>query len=458
MFAFWFVFFGGVKGGPQKKIDLGHTMEGGDGVVVGDEEGKRVVSVKQKKDKSCSPVQLHLGVAASHYTLQQLQAINHVITEAQRRELRHQVFIFNHLPYNLSLPHHHLVQFPDTMSEYSHLGFGHGSMVDLEPHRCRRTDGKKWRCSKKIVPDQKYCESHMHRGRNRSRKHVETSQVNSPLVMKPSAHSNTKPASKTECETSNPNPLSVQHSDTTSSIPSRNLSVANCSSADRRSKKTLSSEDYLTSAVSCACGHTLAPAVAPKVVASVASDSRIFLKMCHKGNQTKSYNSNKISIKSGGGKGSIVGNINGISTGIGFSLRSVLQVSGCNPSYLNDRNNLEAEPGRCRRTDGKKWRCKSGVLPGQKYCATHMHRGAKKRFTNHEPEATTTTVVTIAQLPHSSATNNMQKASCTIPNTNLSMSVPASSPFIQCNEKSPSSSDTDTTITDTLKESSYSSF
>ncbi|KAL6842968.1 hypothetical protein ACP4OV_027281 [Aristida adscensionis] len=44
---------------------------------------------------------------------------------------------------------------------------------DAEPGRCRRTDGKKWRCSRDAVGDQKYCERHLNRGRNRSRKHVE---------------------------------------------------------------------------------------------------------------------------------------------------------------------------------------------------------------------------------------------------------------------------------------------
>lgn len=48
--------------------------------------------------------------------------------------------------------------------------------MDPEPGRCRRTDGKKWRCSKNVVPDLKYCERHMHRGHQRSRKHVEASQ------------------------------------------------------------------------------------------------------------------------------------------------------------------------------------------------------------------------------------------------------------------------------------------
>jgi hypothetical protein len=51
-----------------------------------------------------------------------------------------------------------------------HLGFSNN---DPEPGRCRRTDGKKWRCSRDAVADQKYCERHMNRGRHRSRKPVE---------------------------------------------------------------------------------------------------------------------------------------------------------------------------------------------------------------------------------------------------------------------------------------------
>lgn len=44
---------------------------------------------------------------------------------------------------------------------------------DPEPGRCKRTDGKKWRCSRDVAPHQKYCERHLHRGRPRSRKPVE---------------------------------------------------------------------------------------------------------------------------------------------------------------------------------------------------------------------------------------------------------------------------------------------
>ena len=60
---------------------------------------------------------------------------------------------------------------------------GLGRKIDPEPGRCRRTDGKKWRCSKEAFLDSKYCERHMHRGKNRSRKPVEvlkTSPISTP--------------------------------------------------------------------------------------------------------------------------------------------------------------------------------------------------------------------------------------------------------------------------------------
>ncbi|KAG0614187.1 hypothetical protein M758_6G157600 [Ceratodon purpureus] len=52
---------------------------------------------------------------------------------------------------------------PNVASGAFHLG------LESEPGRCRRTDGKKWRCARDVVPEQKYCERHMHRGRHRSK-------------------------------------------------------------------------------------------------------------------------------------------------------------------------------------------------------------------------------------------------------------------------------------------------
>lgn len=215
-----------------------------------------------------------------------------------------------------------------SVTEYSHPGFEYGSVMDPEPHRCRRTDGKKWRCSRKVVPDQKYCERHMHRGCNRSRKLVETSQVNSPLTTKPSGKLQTKlTSSNTESEVSNPNPLSsTQPCDTSSGAPSRSRCVVNTSSTNNRLKNGTSSADYHTS---FSPATTLSAAIAPKVttftnMTSVASDNRSSLNICKKDNRNKSRISNNVSVKSGG-KGGIFCDGNSISTGIGFSPRSVLQ-------------------------------------------------------------------------------------------------------------------------------------
>ncbi|CAA3019761.1 growth-regulating factor 1-like [Olea europaea subsp. europaea] len=107
-------------------------------------------------------------------------------TPAQWMELEHQALIYKHMlanvpvPYNLIMPLLRSLYPYATSGSYAsnslgwgplHLGFSGSN--DPEPGRCRRTDGKKWRCSKDAVPDQKYCERHINRGRNRSRKPVE---------------------------------------------------------------------------------------------------------------------------------------------------------------------------------------------------------------------------------------------------------------------------------------------
>jgi hypothetical protein len=60
------------------------------------------------------------------------------------------------------------------------LCFDYRSSMEPDPGRCRRTDGKKWRCSRDVVPGHKYCERHVHRGRGRSRKPVEASAAATP--------------------------------------------------------------------------------------------------------------------------------------------------------------------------------------------------------------------------------------------------------------------------------------
>ncbi|KAF7146348.1 hypothetical protein RHSIM_Rhsim04G0134400 [Rhododendron simsii] len=120
------------------------------------------------------------------------------LSMGQWKELELQALIFRHLVEGATVPPqllHHLVLSKSFLlspspspsyyhplqhfySHYHHPSimqsgyWGRGSM-DPEPGRCRRTDGKKWRCSRDVVAGQKYCERHVHRGRNRSRKPVE---------------------------------------------------------------------------------------------------------------------------------------------------------------------------------------------------------------------------------------------------------------------------------------------
>ena len=78
------------------------------------------------------------------------------------------------------------------------MGF-YGKKIDPEPGRCRRTDGKKWRCSRDAHPDSKYCDRHMIRRRYRSRKPVESSQTHSS--------SSSSSSSSATAASSNSNPV-----------------------------------------------------------------------------------------------------------------------------------------------------------------------------------------------------------------------------------------------------------
>ncbi|GAA0143826.1 hypothetical protein LIER_04419 [Lithospermum erythrorhizon] len=112
---------------------------------------------------------------------------------AQWQELELQALIYRHMLAGSPIPPEllHLIKksllasspyyLPNNIQHYPYFhqsillqsGYWGRAAMDPEPGRCRRTDGKKWRCSRDIVPGHKYCERHVHRGRNRSRKPVE---------------------------------------------------------------------------------------------------------------------------------------------------------------------------------------------------------------------------------------------------------------------------------------------
>ncbi|KAK7328837.1 hypothetical protein VNO77_22963 [Canavalia gladiata] len=110
-------------------------------------------------------------------------------TPSQWQELEHQALIYKYMASGISIPPDLLFTIKRSYFDaplstrllpnqpqhfgWNYLQMGLGRKIDPEPGRCRRTDGKKWRCSKEAYPDSKYCERHMHRGKNRSRKPVE---------------------------------------------------------------------------------------------------------------------------------------------------------------------------------------------------------------------------------------------------------------------------------------------
>ncbi|XP_024023822.1 growth-regulating factor 8 isoform X2 [Morus notabilis] len=104
-------------------------------------------------------------------------------TAAQRQELERQTMIYKYMMASVPVPPQLLIPISKTTPNFPHLHsntrskgsleLGVPNTSDPEPWRCRRTDGKKWRCSRNVVPDQKYCERHSHKSRPRSRKPVE---------------------------------------------------------------------------------------------------------------------------------------------------------------------------------------------------------------------------------------------------------------------------------------------
>ncbi|CAM0873663.1 unnamed protein product [Alopecurus aequalis] len=104
-------------------------------------------------------------------------------TPTQWMELEHQALIYKHIAANAPVPSSLLLPIRRSIHPWGWAPFRSGG-ADVEPGRCRRTDGKKWRCSRDSVGDQKYCERHINRGRQRSRKHVEGRKV-TPTIAEP---------------------------------------------------------------------------------------------------------------------------------------------------------------------------------------------------------------------------------------------------------------------------------
>ncbi|KAG6582573.1 Growth-regulating factor 9, partial [Cucurbita argyrosperma subsp. sororia] len=332
---------------------------------------------------------------------------------------------------------------------FNPVGFDYGSMMEPEPWRCRRTDGKKWRCSRKTVPHQKYCERHMHRGRQRSRKPVEASENDSTskkiLLNNPDrdircTHDVTTAIPFPHVGAVVPEPKTVSYArpkSATETITSsmRGASVIGMSCAD--ATKTI--RMLPSSAATCI---TTVPSINPTATTSIPTSYIVNLKDACNMNLRENCSKSRIDF----GRNDI--NIQKItSPGLGFSPNSVLQVSGCSSSLCHSKINLEREPGRCRRTDGKKWRCRREIIPNQKYCSLHMHRGSKKHL---KPSQNAPLLAPSAATYGSSLLPTpLKKLEPATPNTNLSMSIQADVKQRHNEPRNNASSSSETTITDT---------
>ncbi|CAG7882521.1 unnamed protein product [Brassica rapa] len=114
-------------------------------------------------------------------------------TPTQWQELEHQALIYKYMVSGVPVPPELIFSIRRSLDSslvsrllpHQSIGWGCyqmglGRKPDPEPGRCRRTDGKKWRCSREAHPDSKYCEKHMHRGRNRAKKALDQNQTIAP--------------------------------------------------------------------------------------------------------------------------------------------------------------------------------------------------------------------------------------------------------------------------------------
>ncbi|KAI9164766.1 hypothetical protein LWI28_001579 [Acer negundo] len=92
-------------------------------------------------------------------------------THSQLNELNQQLWIMTHITVNVPLPSHLL----NYLHESTGTFFLGSDSNDSELERRHRTDGKKWRCSRNVVSQQKFCWEHKYRAQahHHSRKLVE---------------------------------------------------------------------------------------------------------------------------------------------------------------------------------------------------------------------------------------------------------------------------------------------
>nr|XP_043613704.1 growth-regulating factor 12-like [Erigeron canadensis] len=115
---------------------------------------------------------------SSNYSSDYMSTNNNMnggFTFMQMEELKLQALIYKYIEAGLPVPSHLILPiWNSVLASLAGSGYdrnlydSYKSSMEAEPGRCKRTDGKKWRCSKEVFVGHKYCEKHLHRGRSRS--------------------------------------------------------------------------------------------------------------------------------------------------------------------------------------------------------------------------------------------------------------------------------------------------
>ncbi|XP_071932540.1 growth-regulating factor 9-like isoform X3 [Coffea arabica] len=441
---------------------------------INDDVGKGVVgrdgTRKKREGSPLSNLELGIGDSRGLRGVVKEEKDQLVFTAEQLQQLQLQVVIFRYIlaglpvPIDLVLPVWRSLaaslgssksgiydQLPSFLG-FTPRDFDYRSMMDAEPGRCRRTDGKKWRCYRDVVPNQKYCERHMHRGCQRSRKHVETSEddtkANSSAINSDIFASSMKTSNATTTDSRTPAMLST----------SLNLTVP-CPSISKSVPETLKS----SSAPYTGNGNLESKGDNVMTVNNGTSTSSLIRVLADKNNtkyvsnctdgigfECSNISTNKIDQSSGGNKKS--GDAS-VVPGFGLSPKSVLQcstASNCNQLNFDCKTEVEVEPLRCRRTDGKKWRCSRDVVPDKKYCERHLHRGVKKAVAGSK---------LIIGAPAAPPSHNIQTRGTATKveklNTNLSISIAANPQHTSDADSSSFSNSDATTVSDENVTSSH---
>ncbi|KAJ0770031.1 putative transcription factor interactor and regulator C3H-WRC/GRF family [Helianthus annuus] len=241
--------------------------------------------------------------------------------------------------------------------------------MDAEPFRCRRTDGKKWRCRLPVLPDHKYCERHVHRGRICSRKPVEE------VVDKTFLNSKIKSPSTTpisSLKTAHNLQSYAKTNDTKVSIENQSLKTEKhsndlgCGASSNDHNIGQSERCRRTDGKRWRCKKDVLP------------DQKYCERHVHRGRICSRKPVEVVDKTFLESKSTAMTSISSPKTTP--NIQSHAKTNACNDlgCWASSNDHKIGQSERCRRTDGKKWRCKKDVLPGLQYCVRHLHRGVKK--------------------------------------------------------------------------------